>query len=74
MTAIMEHNHVCYIIHLFHNSLFISRYGLQEGFENEVKSRCQKASVKYQQEAYVSLHENVPNYEEENDHALRIWY
>ena len=44
---------------------FAPRYGLGEGFSNEQKSRVQKASVKFQQRAYVSLHENVPAFEEE---------
>ncbi|CAL1157090.1 unnamed protein product, partial [Cladocopium goreaui] len=51
--------------------ILFSQYGLGEGFQNEVKSRCQKASIKFQQKALVSLHENVPAYDEAGPQDVR---
>ena len=48
------------------------RYGLGEGFSNEKKSRVQKAAVKFQQNTYVSLHENVPAYQQDPNSGLIV--
>ncbi|CAK9030723.1 unnamed protein product [Durusdinium trenchii] len=45
--------------------VLFSLYGLGEGFTNKVKSRCQKASIKFQKKVHLSLHENVPGYDKE---------
>ncbi len=41
------------------------RYGLKEGFSNEVKSRVHSAGAAFQKKTYQSMHENVPGYEQD---------
>ena len=41
------------------------RYGKGEGFSNKEKAKVHSASVKFQQQTYVSIHENVPPYEQD---------
>lgn len=41
------------------------RYGKKEGFKNIALKRVHDAGTRFQQDCDVSLHENVPEYEEE---------
>lgn len=41
------------------------RYGLGEGFTNIAKSKVHHAAMKIQQRIAISLHENVPDFEED---------
>lgn len=42
------------------------RYGKKEGFSNEEKKKVHDAATKIQQKTDVSIHENVPDYEEDS--------
>lgn len=41
------------------------RYGKKEGFKNVTLKRVHDVGTKFQQQSDVSLHENVPEYEED---------
>ncbi|CAK9001622.1 unnamed protein product [Durusdinium trenchii] len=45
--------------------VLFSRYGLGEGFTNIAKSKVHHAAMKIQQRIAISLHENVPDFEED---------
>ena len=57
----------CQITQLRANSILgaaFLRYGKHEGFSNKILKRCHDVGARFQQRTLVSVHENVPNYEE----------
>ncbi|CAK9035320.1 unnamed protein product [Durusdinium trenchii] len=44
--------------------ILFSLYGKHEGFSNKILKRCHDVGARFQQRTLVSVHENVPNYEE----------
>lgn len=52
-------------LRLIFNNHIPLRYGKKEGFKNKDKKRVHDVGTRFQQACDVSLHENVPEYEEE---------
>ena len=48
------------------------RYGKQEGLENTELKRVHDVGTRFQQKSPVSLHENVPQYEEAGQLLLKF--
>lgn len=47
-----------------HRRCIVGRYGKQEGLKNQGQKKLHDIGTKFQQKTDVSLHENVPQYEE----------